>query len=110
MELPEDKCICLHCKDGDHQPVTQPQTTEAETREQSEETEGHVELVEMTIQTDADMVTEEPETGVSELTPGQTGTSEKGQAEASTDKETPMDLGKTQLKTMRQRRKRSVFY
>lgn len=54
-----------------------------------------MELVEMTIQTDADMATEE-HTDLSEVTPGQRGTSERGQAEATTDEETPMDLGKTQ--------------
>lgn len=100
VEFPDAKCICLFCKEGDHQPVTQPQTMEVETREQSEETEGHVGLVEMTIQTDADMVTEEQEPGVSEVTQGQTGTSETGQTEASTNREMPKELGKTQLKTM----------
>ncbi|XP_023280928.1 histone-lysine N-methyltransferase 2D isoform X2 [Seriola lalandi dorsalis] len=91
-ELPEAKCICLLCKEDHQQPVTQPQATEVETREASEETEGNVDLVEMTIQTDADMVTEE-HTGLSEVTPGQIGTSEMGQTEATTDKETTMDLG-----------------
>ena len=52
----------------------------------------------MTIQTDADMETEE-HTDLSKLTPGQRGTSEKGQAESTTDKETPMDLGKSQSDT-----------
>lgn len=58
-------------------------------------------MVEMTIQTDADMVTEE-QTDLSEVTPGQRGTSE---AEATTDKETQMDLGKTQHKLKRHVRK-----
>ncbi|XP_035512783.1 histone-lysine N-methyltransferase 2D isoform X2 [Morone saxatilis] len=89
-ELPEAKCICLLCKD--QQPVTQPYTAEIQTRGASEKTEGHVDLVEMTIQTDADMVTEEHK-DLSEVTPVQRGTSEIGQVETTTDKETPMDLG-----------------
>lgn len=97
-ELPEAKCICLLCKEDQQQPVTQPPTAEIQTREASEETEGHVDLVETTIQTDADMVTEE-HTDLSEVTPGQRGTLEMGQAEATTDKETPMDLGKSELGT-----------
>ncbi len=97
-ELPEAKCICLLCKEDQQQPVTQPHTAEIQTREASEETEGHADLVETTIQTDADMVTEE-HTDLSEVTPGQRGTSEMGQAEDSTDKETPMDLGKSESDT-----------
>ncbi|XP_074500471.1 histone-lysine N-methyltransferase 2D isoform X1 [Sebastes fasciatus] len=91
-ELPEARCICRLCKEDQQQPVTQPFTAEVQTREASEETEGQADLVEMTIQTDADMVTEE-HTDLSEVTPGQKGTSEIGQPEATTDKETPMDLG-----------------
>lgn len=97
-ELPEAKCICLLCKEDQQQPVTQPYTAEIQTREASEETEGHVDLVEMTIQTDAEMVTEE-HTNLSEVTPGQRGTSEMGRAQATPDKETPMDLGKSELDT-----------
>lgn len=93
-ELPEAKCICVLCKE--QQPATQPYTAEIQTREASEETEGHVDLVEMTIQTDADMVTEE-HTDLSEVTTGQKGTLEMDQVEAKTDKETPMDLGKFEL-------------
>lgn len=93
-ELPEAKCICLLCKED-----TQPYTAEIQTREAAEETEGHVDLVEMKIQTDADKVTEE-HTDLSEVTPGQIrSTSEMGQAEATTDKETPMDLGKSESDT-----------
>ena len=95
-ELSDAKCICSLCKE--QQPVTQPHTAETQTREASEETGGHVDLVEMTIQTDADMETEE-HTDLSKVTPGQRGTSVKGQAESMTDKETPMDLGKTQSDT-----------
>ncbi|XP_068589687.1 histone-lysine N-methyltransferase 2D isoform X4 [Cebidichthys violaceus] len=91
-ELSEAKCICRLCKEDEQQPVTQPYTVEIQTREASEETEGHVHLVEMTIQTDADMVTEE-HTDLSEVTPGQKDASEMVQAEAIIDKETPMDLG-----------------
>uniref|UniRef100_UPI0037E8BB20 histone-lysine N-methyltransferase 2D n=1 Tax=Semicossyphus pulcher TaxID=241346 RepID=UPI0037E8BB20 len=91
-ELPEAKHFCLLCKeDQQQQPVTQPYTAEIQTREASEETVGHVDLVEMTIQTDADMVTAE-HTDLSQ-TPGQRGTSETGSGEATTEKETPMDLG-----------------
>lgn len=88
-ELPEAKCICRLCKEGQLQPVTKSYTAEIQTREASEET---VDLVEATIQTDADMVTEE-HTDLSELAPGQKGAS--GQDEATTDKETPMVLGKS---------------
>ncbi|XP_040905631.1 histone-lysine N-methyltransferase 2D isoform X2 [Toxotes jaculatrix] len=91
-ELPEGKCICLLCKEAHHQRVIQPHTTEKQTREASEETEGHMDLVEMTIQTDSNVVTEK-QIGLSEVTPGQTGTSEMGQAEVTTDKEATMDLG-----------------
>lgn len=96
-ELPEAKCICLLCKE--QQPVTQPYTGEIQTRETSEDSEGHADLVEMTIQTDADMVTEE-HTNLSEVTQGQKGSSEIGQAEATTDKETPMELGKSESDTV----------
>lgn len=46
----------------------------------------------MTIQTDVEMVTEE-HTDLLEVTPGQTDTSAMGQTEATTNTETPMDLG-----------------
>uniref|UniRef100_A0A8D3DEJ5 [Histone H3]-lysine(4) N-trimethyltransferase n=1 Tax=Scophthalmus maximus TaxID=52904 RepID=A0A8D3DEJ5_SCOMX len=92
VELPEAKCICLLCKENHQQSVTEAPTTEIQTREASEETEGHVDFVEMTIQTDADVMTEE-QTGLLEGTPGQMGKSEMGQAETTTDTETPMDLG-----------------
>lgn len=68
-ELPETKCICLLCKeDHQQQPVCQAHTAETQTREASEVTDGH--LVEMTIQTDADMTTED-QTDLSEE-PGHT--------------------------------------
>lgn len=91
-ELPEAKCICLLCKE--QQPVTQLYTAGIQTREASEETEGQVDLIEMTIRTDADLVTEE-HTDLSEVTPGQRCTSKMGQTEATANKETPMDLGKS---------------
>ncbi|XP_044068115.1 histone-lysine N-methyltransferase 2D isoform X2 [Siniperca chuatsi] len=91
-ELLVAKCICLLCKKNQQQPVIQPHTAAIKTREASEKTEGHVDLVETTIQMDADMVTEE-HTDLSEVTKGQRVTSEIGQTEATTDKETPMDLG-----------------
>lgn len=90
-ELPEVKCICLLCKEDQQQSVSQPHTVEIQTREASE---GHTNLVEMTIQTDADVVIE-TQTDLSEVAPGQRGTTLKGQAEAMTDKETHMDLGRT---------------
>ncbi|XP_041655057.1 histone-lysine N-methyltransferase 2D isoform X2 [Cheilinus undulatus] len=86
---PEAKLICLLCKEDQQQPVTQPYTAEIQTREASEETVGHVDLVEMTIQTDADMVTEEHT--VLSHTKGQRGTSELDPGEDKTD--SPMDLG-----------------
>lgn len=90
-ELPEDKCICLLCKE--QQPVTQPHTAEIQTRETSEETEGQVDLIEMTIQADAAMTTEE-HIDVPEVTPRHKDLAESGQVEASGNKDTPMDLGK----------------
>lgn len=90
-ELPEAKCICLHCKE--QQPVTQPSTAEIQTGEATE-SEGQVDSMEMTIQKDADAVTEE-HMASSEVTPGQAGTSQICQDEATTDKETLMDLGKS---------------
>lgn len=93
-ELSEAKCICRLCKEDEQQPVAQPYTAEIQTREASEETEGRVNLVEMTIQTDADMVTEE-HTDLPEVTPGPKDASETVQAEAITDKEAPMGLGKS---------------
>ncbi|KAI3357429.1 hypothetical protein L3Q82_015860, partial [Scortum barcoo] len=90
-ELPEAKCICLLCKEDQQQPVTQLHTAEIQIREASEETEGHMDLVETTIQTDADMT--EEHTDLAEVTPGQRGTPEMGQAEVTTNVETPMELG-----------------
>ena len=100
-ELPEAKCICLLCKEDHHQlqPATHAYTAETQTREASEDTEGHVHLVEMTIQTDADMMTEEQK-DLSEVTSRQKGTSVMGQAEATVDKETPMELGKSESDTI----------
>lgn len=86
-ELPEAKCICLLCKEDQQQSVSQPHTVEIQTREASEETERHKNLVEMTIQTNADVVTE-AQTDLSEVSPGQRGTT-------LTDKETHMDFGRT---------------
>lgn len=91
-ELPEAKYICLLCKE--QQPVTQPYTAEIQTREATEETERQVDLIEMTIQTDTGMMTEE-HTDISEVTSIHRGTVERGQAEATTNKEAPMDLGKS---------------
>ncbi|CAJ1085207.1 LOW QUALITY PROTEIN: histone-lysine N-methyltransferase 2D [Xyrichtys novacula] len=89
-EHPEAKCICLLCKEDQQQPVTQPYS-EIKTREVSEETVGHVNLVEMTIQTDADLVTEE-HTDLTH-TPRQRGKSELDPGEATADRESSMDLG-----------------
>lgn len=79
---------CLLCKEKQQQPITQVHTVEIQTREASEETEGH--LVEMTIQTDTNMVTE-AQTDLSEAL-GKTGTSLMGQDEGVP--EANMDLGK----------------
>ncbi|TNN82463.1 Histone-lysine N-methyltransferase 2D [Liparis tanakae] len=91
-ELSEAKCICRLCKEDEQQPVAPPHTAEIQTREASEETEGRGNLVEMTIQTDADMVAEE-HTDLPEVTPGQKDASETVQAEATTEKEAPMGSG-----------------
>lgn len=57
------------------------------------ESEGQVDLAEMTIQADVEMGTEE-HTNLLEVTPGQTDTSEMGQAEeTTTNTETPINLG-----------------
>lgn len=90
-ELPEDKCICLLCKE--QRPVAQPHMAEIQTREASEKTEGQVDLIEMTIQTDAAMTTEE-HIDLLEVTPRHKDLAETGQVEASGNKDTPMDLGK----------------
>ncbi|KAM9855227.1 histone-lysine N-methyltransferase 2D [Aulostomus maculatus] len=89
-ELPEAKSICLLCKDHhqEEQPVTQACTVEIQTSEASEETEGQVHLVEMTIQTDVEMI--EEQTDLSEVTSQQRGSSEMDPAEV--DKELPMEL------------------
>lgn len=92
-ELPEAKLICLLCKEDQQQSVSQPRTVEIQTREASEETEGHTNFVEMTIQTDADVVTE-LQTDLPEVAPQERGTTVRGQAEALTDKETHVDLGR----------------
>lgn len=85
-ELLEAKCTCLLCKEQQ----SAPPRNAAETRETTEESEGRVDLAEMTIQTDVELVTEE-HMDLSDVTPCQT--SEMGQAEATTNTEAPMDLG-----------------
>ncbi|XP_074537672.1 histone-lysine N-methyltransferase 2D isoform X3 [Halichoeres trimaculatus] len=90
-EHPGAKCICLLCKEAQQQPVTQPFTAEVQTREVSEETVGHMDLVEMTIQTDTDMETEE-HTDLTH-TQGQKCTSELDPGEETADRESPMVLG-----------------
>ncbi|KAF7664552.1 hypothetical protein LDENG_00172620 [Lucifuga dentata] len=91
---PENKYICLLCKEDQQQPAIHSYTSEIQTREASEETARQLDLVEMTVQTDADSVTPE-QTDLSEETPGQRATLEEvliGQADAKADKETPMEL------------------
>ncbi|XP_054632527.1 histone-lysine N-methyltransferase 2D isoform X2 [Dunckerocampus dactyliophorus] len=90
-ELPEVKTICLLCKEDHHQQehLTEANTAETQTAEAVHETEGQIELVEMTIQTD--MTTEE-QIDVSEATQGEGSTSEMGLAEGA-EEATPMDLG-----------------
>lgn len=88
-ELPEDKCICLLCKE--QQPESH--TAEIQTRDASEETEGQVDLIEMTIQADAAMTPEE-HIDAPEVTPRHKDLAEMAQVEASGNKDTPMDLGK----------------
>ncbi|XP_029975152.1 histone-lysine N-methyltransferase 2D isoform X3 [Salarias fasciatus] len=94
-ELPDAKVICLLCKEDQQQqqqPGAQPSMPEIKANESTEETKGHENLVEMTIQMDAGIVTEE-QTEQKEVTPGQKGTSDTAQVEEATEKETPMDLG-----------------
>lgn len=101
-EPPEDKCICVLCKEDQQQPVTHPCTSEIQTTEAAEENEGQLHLVEMTIQTNAGIMKVE-QTDFPEETPAQKATSEEvliGQAEATADKETPMELGKCDLGSM----------
>ncbi|XP_034028297.1 histone-lysine N-methyltransferase 2D [Thalassophryne amazonica] len=90
-ELPEHKYICLICKEDQQQLVTQPCTTETQTKESSKEASGQIDLAEMTIQTVAEMVTEE-QTDLSEVTSRERSTVEMGQAQAIAE-QTPMDLG-----------------
>lgn len=90
-DVPQDKCICLLCKE--EPPVTQPYT-EIQTREASKDSEGQGGLIEATVQKDADMVTEK-HTDLSEVTSGHIDSAENTQAEAVINKEIPMVLGKS---------------
>ncbi|KAK2851390.1 hypothetical protein Q5P01_007666 [Channa striata] len=92
VSLQESKYICLLCKDDQQPAVSQLHATETETRETAEESGGHVHLVEMTIQTDADVVTE-VQTDLSEVAQGQKDTSLLGHAEDVIAKETDVELG-----------------
>ena len=93
LTLPKEKCVCLLCQEAQQLAVTENGTVETQTREVCEDTEGHTGLVEMTIQTEAgEMNTEEA--GPSQVTVGQTGTSEDvllAQAEVMADSEEPME-------------------
>ncbi|XP_028266101.1 histone-lysine N-methyltransferase 2D isoform X3 [Parambassis ranga] len=92
-EPPQTKVICMLCKDDQLQPVAQPHTEQLQTNKASEETEGHVNMVEMTIQMDTQVVKAEKDlSDISEVTSGQDCTSEIAQTE-DTEKETSMDLG-----------------
>ncbi|XP_041859802.1 histone-lysine N-methyltransferase 2D [Melanotaenia boesemani] len=79
-ELPESKITCLLCKEDQQQPHVKTHTVGLETRE------------EMTIQVDANMVTEK-QADLSEVTTGHKVTSEMDQAGDEPVKETPMDFG-----------------
>lgn len=82
------------CKDDQLQPVAQPHTEQLQTNKASKETEGHVNMVEMTIQMDTQVVKAEKDLpDISEVTSGQD-CIEIGQTE-DTVKETSMDLGKS---------------
>ncbi|XP_030590027.1 histone-lysine N-methyltransferase 2D isoform X2 [Archocentrus centrarchus] len=91
-ELPKAEIICLPCKEAQQHSVAEPYTMKTQTVKTPEETEGNMKLVEMAVQMDTETITEE-QTDLSEVTPGQKGTLEAGQAEDKPDKEAPMDLG-----------------
>ncbi|KAM9785527.1 histone-lysine N-methyltransferase 2D [Neosynchiropus ocellatus] len=84
-ESPESKCVCLLCRE-DRRPQLGIQTKEA-----SEETEEQVHLVEMIIQTDADMISEE-HMELTDVTLSQKESSETPPA-GGEEKETQMELG-----------------
>lgn len=90
-EIPEVKSICLLCKEDQHQQERLPEahTTQTQTAEVADETEGQIHLVEMTIQTEADMMTEK----TADVIQGQGGTSKMGLAATTAEEATPMDLG-----------------
>ncbi|KAM9342462.1 histone-lysine N-methyltransferase 2D [Pholidichthys leucotaenia] len=88
-ERPEAKVICLLCKEG-QQPPAKLHTVKVQTQEAPEEGEGN--SVEMTIQTDGDMGTEE-QTNLSNVTSGWKGMTEMGQHEDATEKERPVAFG-----------------
>ncbi|XP_077428838.1 histone-lysine N-methyltransferase 2D isoform X2 [Vanacampus margaritifer] len=90
-ELPELKSICLLCKeDRRHQErLTEAHTAETQTAEVADETDGQIQLVEMTIQTEAETTTEEQ----TNVIKGQGGTSDMGLVDAPAEEQTPMDLG-----------------
>ncbi|XP_019751164.1 histone-lysine N-methyltransferase 2D isoform X5 [Hippocampus comes] len=94
-EIPEVKSICLLCKEVRHQQERLPEahTAQTQTSEVADETEGQIHLVEMTIQTEADMMTEKPV----DVIQGQGGTSKMGLAAATAEEATPMDLGTTDV-------------
>ncbi|CAN9516118.1 unnamed protein product [Ophioblennius macclurei] len=91
-ELPDAKVVCLLCREEQQQQQAgaQPSTPEIKADESSEETKGDENLVEMTIQMDAGIVTEEQteQKEAEAAAAGQNGTSEEA-----AEKETPMDLG-----------------
>ncbi|XP_053706506.1 histone-lysine N-methyltransferase 2D isoform X2 [Synchiropus splendidus] len=84
-ELPESKCVCLLCHEDRLQQLGR------QTKEASEETEGQVHLVEMIIQTDADMISEEHR-DLTDVTLSQKDSSDTPPA-GEEEKETQMELG-----------------
>ncbi|XP_049611795.1 histone-lysine N-methyltransferase 2D isoform X2 [Syngnathus scovelli] len=88
--LPDVKSVCLHCKDDRHHRLTDTQAAETQSAEVTEDPEGQLQLVEMTVQTEADVTTEEQTDAIRGQPPG---TPDVGVAGAATAEEvTPMDL------------------
>ncbi|XP_061684591.1 histone-lysine N-methyltransferase 2D isoform X3 [Syngnathoides biaculeatus] len=89
-EVTEVKSICLLCKEDRHQqePLTEAYI-ETSTAEVADGTEEQIQLLEMTIQTEADMMMEEQRN----VTQHQGGSSETGSEDAAVEEVTPMELG-----------------
>ncbi|XP_077453292.1 histone-lysine N-methyltransferase 2D isoform X2 [Stigmatopora argus] len=89
--FPEAKSICQLCKEDRHQQdrLTEAYPAETQTTEVADETEGQIGMVEMTIQTEAEITTQERAVGIQ----SRGGTSEMGSADATAKHLTHTCLG-----------------